>query len=49
MIIKTNPYNLEEVVKILALRASTESIKLSGDALAVLGKIGADCSLRFAV
>jgi RuvB-like protein 1 (pontin 52) len=29
LIIRTTPYNLEEVIKILAIRASTESIKLS--------------------
>lgn len=29
MIIRTTPYNLEEVIKILAIRASTENIKLS--------------------
>merc|ERR1712110_1195795 len=34
MIIRTAPYNLEEVIKILAIRASTENIKLSQDALA---------------
>lgn len=29
LIIRTTPYNLEEVIKILAIRASTENIKLS--------------------
>ncbi|KRX01084.1 P-loop containing nucleoside triphosphate hydrolase [Pseudocohnilembus persalinus] len=49
MIIRTAPYNLEEVIKILAIRASTENIKLSQDALAQLGQIGANSSLRYAV
>lgn len=49
MIIRTTPYNLEEVIKILAIRASTENIKMSQDALASLGSIGADTSLRYAV
>ena len=29
LIVRTTPYNLEEVIKILAIRASTENIKLS--------------------
>jgi len=48
LIIRTTPYNLEEVIKILAIRASTENIKLSQDALAALGSIGANSSLRYA-
>jgi len=49
LIISTKPYNLEEVIKILAIRGSTESIKLTSDALAHLGAIGANTSLRYAV
>lgn len=37
LIIKTTNYGLEELMKILAIRASTESIKLSPEALAYLG------------
>merc|ERR1712093_690354 len=37
LIIRTTPYNLEDIIKILAIRASTENIKLSSDALAQLG------------
>jgi RuvB-like protein 1 (pontin 52) len=37
LIIRTTPYNLEELIKILAIRGSTENIKLSSDALAHLG------------
>ena len=48
LIIRTTPYNLEEVIKILAIRASTENIKLTQDALATLGSIGANSSLRYA-
>lgn len=48
LIIRTLSYNLEEVIKILAIRASTENIKLSQDALAHLGQIGANTSLRYA-
>ena len=49
MIIRTLSYNLEEVIKILAIRASTEGIKLSSDALAHLGSIGANTSLRYSI
>jgi len=37
LIIRTTPYNLEELIKILAIRASTENIKLSSEGLAHLG------------
>lgn len=36
LIIKTVPYGLEDLIKILAIRASTENIKLSSDALSRL-------------
>merc|ERR1711964_438104 len=49
LIIRTTPYNLEDIIKILAIRASTENIKLSSEALAHLGQIGASTSLRFAI
>lgn len=49
LIIKTTNYGLEELMKILAIRASTESIKLSPEALAYLGEIGANTSLRYCV
>lgn len=37
LIIKTVPYGLEDLIKILAIRASTEGIKLSTEALSYLG------------
>ena len=49
LIIKTTNYGLEELMKILAIRASTESIKLSPEALAFLGEIGSSTSLRYCV
>lgn len=49
LIIRTTPYNLQDIVKILAIRASTEGITLSEEALATLGQIGNESSLRFAV
>jgi RuvB-like protein 1 (pontin 52) len=49
LIIKTTNYGLEELMKILAIRASTENIKLSPEALAYLGEIGSVTSLRYCV
>lgn len=37
LIIKTMPYGLEDLIKILAIRASTENIRLSTEALSHLG------------
>jgi len=47
MIIKTLPYTLTEIVQILAIRANTEGIQLSEEALAQLGTIGSRTSLRY--
>lgn len=49
LIIRTLPYNLTEIVKILSLRAQIEGISLSEEALAYLGAIGTKTSLRYAV
>lgn len=49
LIVRTNPYTLEEMVQILSIRASTESIEVDEEALAQLGEIGAKTSLRYAV
>jgi RuvB-like protein 1 (pontin 52) len=49
MIIRTTPYTLAELVQILAIRAQTENLKVSQEALAHLGTIGSKTSLRFAV
>jgi RuvB-like protein 1 (pontin 52) len=43
------PYNLEEMVQIVSIRAETESIVVQEDALATMGEIGARTSLRYAV
>ena len=42
-------YGLEEIVKILTIRANVEGIKIEKEALALLGSIGTRTSLRFAV
>ncbi len=47
LIIRTTNYNLEDMIKIMAIRATTENIKLTADALAHLGAIGNKTSLRF--
>jgi len=49
LIIKTVSYNLEQIISILSIRASTEGIELDEEALAELGKIGAKTSLRYVV
>lgn len=49
LIIKTEPYGLEDIVKILAIRANTENIEMEEGALALLGTIGEAASLRYAV
>jgi RuvB-like protein 1 (pontin 52) len=47
LIIKTLPYSVNEIVTILAIRCSTESIEIEEQALAHLATIGASTSLRF--
>jgi len=49
LVIKTLPYNLTEIVQILAIRASTEGIQIEEEALAHLGAIGVKTSLRYVV
>lgn len=49
LIIRTLQYTLEEIVKILNIRAKTEGIKITQDALSILGSVGTQTSLRFVV
>ena len=49
LIIRTMPYTIEEIVKILAIRAQTEGIALSEESLGYLGLIGSRTSLRYCV
>eukprot|EP00163_Fabomonas_tropica_P028147 TRINITY_DN5674_c0_g1_i1.p1 TRINITY_DN5674_c0_g1~~TRINITY_DN5674_c0_g1_i1.p1 ORF type:complete len:456 (+),score=161.33 TRINITY_DN5674_c0_g1_i1:361-1728(+) len=49
MIIRTLPYTLEEIMQIISIRAGIENIELEPDALALMGEIGNDTSLRFGV
>lgn len=49
LIIRTLQYTLEEIVKILNIRAKTEGIKITQDGLSLLGSVGTQTSLRFVV
>jgi RuvB-like protein 1 (pontin 52) len=49
LIIRTLPYGLADIMQIIAIRATTESITLDDDALAKLGDVGVRASLRYAV
>lgn len=49
LIIRTMPYNLEEIVSIVNVRAETESINVTNEALCKLGEIGSATSLRYAI
>jgi len=49
LIIKTLPYSQEEMVQIIKLRASTEGLTVDDDAVNVLGSIGTNATLRYAV
>merc|ERR1712032_329816 len=49
LIVRTMPYTLEEVIQILSIRATTESLTIDEEALAALGEIGSKTSLRYAV
>lgn len=49
LIIRTMPYSLEEMIQIISIRASSESIDVTDEALARMGEIGARTSLRYAV
>lgn len=48
LIIPTYPYDVQEMVAICQIRATTEGIDLSNDALQLLGTIGMRSSLRYA-
>ncbi|PSC73753.1 ruvB 1 [Micractinium conductrix] len=49
VIIRTQPYTLEEMVQILAIRAQVEGLALDEESLSYLGEIGEETSLRHAV
>jgi RuvB-like protein 1 (pontin 52) len=47
--VRTNPYSVEEMVHITAIRATVEGVEVEKDALELLGEIGARTSLRYSV
>ncbi|CAN0067348.1 unnamed protein product, partial [Ectocarpus fasciculatus] len=49
LIIRTLPYSLEEMIQIVAIRATAESITCDEDAVVMLGEVGARTSLRYSV
>lgn len=49
LIIRTMPYSLPEIVKIISIRAQVEGINVDEEALAYLGAIGVQSSLRYVV
>lgn len=49
LIIRTLPYSVTEIEQIIRLRATTEGLQISEEALAALGEIGNTSTLRYAV
>jgi len=49
LIIRTQPYTLEETTQIIALRAETEGVKLEDTALSALAEVAARTSLRYGI
>lgn len=49
LIVPTLPYSVQEMIQICQIRARTEGLDLSDDALRMLGVIGKKCSLRYAL
>ena len=49
LIVRTMPYNQEEMERIISIRAGVENIELDEEALELMGDIGSRTSLRYAV
>jgi len=49
LIVRTMPYNVEEMIQIISIRATIEEIEVESEALRALGDIGVRTSLRYAV
>lgn len=43
------PYSVDEIVQVVNFRAVTENLKIDENALVMLGEIGVNTSLRYAV
>ena len=49
LVIRTTPYGLDEMTAIVDIRGRVEGVKLADDALAELGEIGNNTTMRFVV
>merc|ERR1712159_722407 len=49
VIIRTLPYSIDEITQVVSIRSHTEGLSIDEDALALLGEIGANTSLRYVV
>lgn len=49
LIVRTMPYTVDEMKRIISIRASVEAIEISPEALTSLGEVGTRTSLRYAV
>ncbi|KAK2705059.1 ruvB-like helicase 1 [Artemia franciscana] len=49
LILRTMPYTIEEIIQIIIIRAKTEGLAITEDAIQYLGQIGVDSTLRYAV
>jgi RuvB-like protein 1 (pontin 52) len=49
VIIRTLPYSVDEITQIVSIRSHTEGLEIEEEALALLGEIGVNTSLRYVV
>merc|ERR1711988_597296 len=49
LIITTEPYNSDDIKKILQIRCEEEDVEMTDDALSLLTRIGQDTTLRYAI
>merc|ERR1712046_441945 len=49
VIIRTLPYSVDEITQVVSIRSTTEGLSIDNEALALLGEIGANTSLRYVV
>ncbi|KAH8582433.1 Ruv DNA-helicase-related [Cryptosporidium sp. chipmunk genotype I] len=47
LIIRTVPYNIEEMIRIVSIRCDIEGIKMDKESLQLIGEIGSSTSLRY--
>merc|ERR1712144_95458 len=49
LIVTTEPYNTDDIKKILQIRCEEEDVEMTDDALSLLTRIGLDTTLRYAI